>query len=218
MKRFDFEYDNDNLKLKLFIISIILFLGVFFVNIYFNILNFFSSFLISTLIVFLILFFNKKKIKRIGIAEINNEKISFNLNGMEQIINFYEIENYTLYSFKNGISLNLKLKKGTKFGILSNSYFSNPSNFINVCNEFEKKIKNYRKEKNIDLVTEKRFIDKYWVFPFLLIITIVIMIILVILISKNNDKTASFFGVIGSLMTIWSLYIRDKNKPDRSDM
>ena len=178
---------------------------------YLKIFNFFITIFISTGISVSIFLFNKKKINKIGFAEIDDNSIFFNLNQSEKIIYFHEIDNFTLYSFKNGISLNIKFEKNKQFGIISNSIFSNPENFIHFCLELERKINNYKVDKNIQLIKDKSFLDKPWIYPFMVFFSIVIITILLIYTIKGKNNTASFFVVIGSLMTVWSMYLREKN-------
>ena len=211
MKNYTFEYDDYNLKLKLFIISLFLFFALLIGMLASNIFNFFFLILISLGIPFFFFWFNMKKIKRNGSSEIENEKVKFSLNGLEKEIYFSEI-NYYFIDSHNGSSLLIKLKNGKNFGVISNTYFSNPIKFTQFCNDFETEIENYKKENSIELIRKISFFEQFWVYPFLIILTIIILVLVALVIYNGRNFTAPFFGAIGSLMTLWGGYISGKRK------
>ena len=211
MKNYTFEYDDDKLKLKLFLISIFMFFSLLIGLSILNIFNFFFLILISLGISYFIFWFNMKKIKKNGFAEIEIEKIIFSLNGLEKEIYFNEI-NYYLINFHNGSSLYLELKNGKNFGVISNTYFSNPIKFTKFCNDFETQFEKYKRENNIELIKKKLFFEQVWIYPFLIIFTIIIIVLVVIAIYNGRNFTAPFFGAIGSLMIVWSGYFKEIRK------
>ena len=148
MKNYEFEYDDDKLKIKIFLISFLLFPILFFGLMFLNIFNFFLLISVSLGIPALIIQLNIKKIKKKGFAEIENEKIVINLNGVEKEIKFKEIDNYFINSY-TGSSISLKLKNGKRYGVISNRYFSNPIRFTQVCHIFETEYEKYKKVNNI---------------------------------------------------------------------
>ena len=156
MKNYSFEYDDDKLKIKLFLISFLLFFVLFFGLMFLKFLNFFFLISISLGIPILIILANIKRIKKSGIAEIENEKIKFNFEGIEKEINFTDIKSYFINS-NNGSSLTLKLKNGKMYGVISNRYFSNPIRFTQVCHTFETEFEKYNTVNNIELKREKSF-------------------------------------------------------------
>jgi ABC-type multidrug transport system fused ATPase/permease subunit len=211
MKNYTFEYDDDKLKLKLFLISLFLFFALLIGMLTSNIFNFFFLILISLGIPYFIFWFNMKKIKKNGSSEIENEKVKFSLNGLEKEIYFSEI-NYYFINSHNGSSLFIKLKNGKNFGVISNTYFSNPIKFTQFCHDFETEIENYKRENNIELIRKKSFFEQAWIYPFLIILTIIILALVAIVIYNGRNFTAPFFGAIGSLMTLWSGYFSGKRK------
>ena len=211
MKNYEFEYDDDKLKIKIFLISFLLFPILFFGLMFLNIFNFFLLISVSLGIPALIIQLNIKKIKKKGFAEIENEKIVINLNGVEKEIKFKEIDNYFINSY-TGSSISLKLKNGKRYGVISNRYFSNPIRFTQVCHIFETEYEKYKKVNNIETTREKSFFEQVWIYPFLIIFTIVIILLIAIVIYKGKSFTAPFFGAIGGLFTIWSGYLNGKRK------
>ena len=211
MENYIFEYDDDKLKIKIFLISFFLFLILFFGLMFLNLFNFFFLISISLGIPAIIVRLNVKKIKKKGFAEIKNEKIIINLSGVEKEIKFKEIDNYFMNSY-NGSSLSLKLKSGERYGVISNEYFSNPIRFTQVCNIFKTEYEVYKKVNNIETKREKSFFDKTWIYPFLIIFTAIIILLIIYVIYKGQQFTAPFFGAIGGLFTIWSVYLSGKSK------
>jgi lipopolysaccharide export LptBFGC system permease protein LptF len=211
MENYIFEYDDNKLKIKIFFISFILSVIIFFGLIFFNLSNFFFLIFGTIVIPALIIKLNLKKIKKNGIAIMENGKIIFNLNNVKKEIEFKEIDNYFINSHK-GSSLSLKLKTGKRFGIVSNIYFSNPIRFTEVCQIFETEYEKYKKVNNIKTTREKSFFEKKWIFPFLVIFTIIIILLVAYVIYKGQNFTVAFFVAISGLFTTWSGYLSVKKK------
>jgi lipopolysaccharide export LptBFGC system permease protein LptF len=211
MENYIFEYDDNKLKIKIFFISFILSVIIFFGLIFFNLSNFFFLIFGTIVIPALIIKLNLKKIKKNGIAIMENGKIIFNLNNVKKEIEFKQIDNYFINSHK-GSSLSLKLKTGKRFGIVSNIYFSNPIRFTEVCQIFETEYEKYMKVNNIKTTREKSFFEKKWIFPFLVIFTIIIILLVAYVIYKGQNFTVAFFVAISGLFTTWSGYLSVKKK------
>lgn len=216
MENLIFEYDDYKLKIKIFLISFIIFLILLFGLMFLNHFNSFFLISFSLAIPAVIIRLNIKKITKKGFAKIENEKIIFNLNNIEKEIEFKEIDNYFINSH-NGSSLSLKLKTGKGFGVISNIYFSNPKRFAEVCQIFETEYEKYKKVNNIKTKREQSFFEKKWIYPFLIIFTVLIVSIAGFAIYQGINFTASFIGAIAGLFTIWSGYLSEKRNANKKN-
>ena len=211
MKTFEFEFDDNKLKGRLFLISLLLFILLLLGILILTNLHFIFTMLLSMGFPYFVFKFFQKNIKKNGFAEIYDEKVKFKLNEIETEIYFDEIEKYFINSH-NGTALSLKLKTGKRFGIISNMFFCNTFGFSKFCSHFENEILRFKGEKKITLNREKSFFEKPWIYPFMIIFTIVVLVLAGIALYKGINFKASFLGAIGSLGTAWSAYYNAKNK------
>jgi peptidoglycan/LPS O-acetylase OafA/YrhL len=209
MKEFEFEYDDNKFKGKLFLICFLLFILLLFGILFLTKLNFIIAMLISMGIPYFTFKFYQKKVMKIGFAKINAEKINFKLGAIEKEIFFNEIQNYSI-NFQNGTALSFKLNNGKRFGIISNIFFSNTIGFSKFCSHFENEILRFKGQEDIAQIRKKSFFEKPWVYPIMVIFTIIVVILAIIAIYKGVNFNAPFIGAVGSLGSAWSMYFNTK--------
>lgn len=222
MKEYRFEYSNQKYATKLSIICfgffILSFIGMFGLLKFIKLSKviFFALFLILCFgIPFLIFWLNRKKIKKLGSANLEDEKVKIVLENEVKEIQFNQIENYLVQVY-NGTLLQIKLLNGEKFKMYSNSNFCNTIEFDKFSNDLETKIQNFKELSKINIIRKKNFFERVWIYPFLVIMTISVVIIVIYGIYKGKGiPPLKLIGVIVPVLTLWAGYFGSKKNRNK---
>lgn len=212
MKEYSFEYTDQKYLIKLALFCFILAGASTFFIVKLEVTGLLPviTALGFPVVIFLI---NKKKVKKIGFSKIDNSFVEFELNGIQSRINFSEIESYLIESY-NGVSLQMKLCNKTKITVTANSNFSKSDLLGNFCVDLENAIEEYKKESNnAEIIREKRFFERTWVLPFLIILSLILIPLVIYGIHKTGtSKIGSILTVSGLLISLWGGYLGAKRK------
>ena len=174
---------------------------------------FFSTFIVFCFgIPFLFFFLNRKKIKKLGSAQLENEKVRIELENEITEIEFNQIENYLVQVY-NGTLLQIKLLNGKKFKIYSNSNFCNTKQFDEFSSDLEAKIQNFKEINKVNIIRKNTFFERVWIYPFLIIMTISVVIILCYAIYNGKRiPTLKLIAAIAPILSLWAGYYGTKNR------
>ena len=153
MKEYQFEYTDSKYELKLWGISIGL---LFSLLILLPLLT--KNFIPLNIDVALtigipvaIFLYNKKNIKKGGIAVLSDDYVVFELVNLDTKIFFKDITQYSISGGRNSLWISLYLKDSTRFRIICNTNFCKWNPFDTFQNELENTINNFQKENNIQI-------------------------------------------------------------------
>lgn len=218
MKEYNFEYSNQKYATKLFLICFGIGFGLFFgifglskivklSGTYFLLV--YIMFIIG--IPFLIFWRNRKNIKKIGSAKLDENKVQFIYENNIKEIDFSNIQNYLVQTY-NGTLLQMKLLNGEKFKMFSNSNYCNTLEFDKFSYDLEIKLENFKKLNNTSIIRKKSFFERVWIYPFLIIMTIFVAIIVFYGFYVGKGFSLKLITVIFPLISLWAGYYSAKNR------
>ncbi|WP_395056264.1 hypothetical protein [Flavobacterium sp.] len=213
VKEYKFEFFNQKYTQKLVIKLLLVFIVLFITSILSKNKDFIVvGGLLSVIIPISIYLFNRKKIKKVGSAKIFENYTEFNLDNVETIINYRDIESYLIQHFE-GTVFHLKLKDGRKFNISSNNRYCETFQFTVFAQDFEKVLQVYKTENQTDLIRSNTFFDSKFIFPFLIIVTVgfIFMIPYLIYFEKKLPIIPLLIS-IGPFIALWIGYSSNKKK------
>lgn len=219
MRNYNFEYNNQKYATKLggllFLLFFVLVFTLIFITRTLSIeknLSFVLTIIIAGGIPIFLFKNNRKKIKKEGIAIIDNTSITFKLHDVEEKINFEDINSYLIQIY-NGTLLNIKFKNGKTFKLFASPNFCDVSLLDAFCQDLETIIEEYKTINNLKLEKKKSFFENAWLFPFLVIITSLFVFFIIYALWKGRSfPVSSFLMSLGPLITLWVGYLTTRKK------
>jgi len=212
MKDFNFEYTNSQLGIKLSIICFSTFLFLLLTSVYTkDYIGIIPNLIIVFVIPFLIIWFNRNRIKIFGEASIGDGFVDFKTNEINRRVEFNKIESYLIQT-NGGTFLRLILTDGFKIKITANANFCNTKNFNIFCECLEQNLCLYKSKSNIEIVKDKTFYEKKWLLYFLFIGTVILITLVFFILFYKNTFPTSAFMILGPLLALWGGYFNNKSK------
>ncbi|HEV7347848.1 hypothetical protein [Telluribacter sp.] len=214
MKHYTYEYTNQKALFLLlgtcFVLLIVLLLGIPYMA------PLLGSTLYATLAIgtpFLVFFLNKKKIKKVGEAHLEDTSLTVILFNQTRHIRFSELKSYKVEHY-NGTRLSCTFTDNTKFRLVANYQFCKPEAFEALCDDLERTINQYVVETNTELVRKPSLYEQKWM-PFLLVAMSLTMVwVFFRTYSSGIKPPLSSYSPVIILAGLWAAYFkaREKNK------
>ena len=212
MRDFAFEYTDTKFTLKLLGLSFLaLFVLLVAMVVTVDLIGIIGSLILAFGVPLLIFFLNKKKIKKLGTANISDSNAEFKLVNSTQKIEFGQIRTYQVERYY-GTTLVLKFKDGKDFKLQANTNFCNADKFDEFCQEFEKTVQQFKTTNNVELTRKKSMFERAWMLPFLIILTAGLIGGIIFAISNDKNIPPTFYTSAALVIPLWIGYFNARKR------
>ena len=209
---FSFEYTDTKYTLKLLGISFAALLALLIAMVVtVELIGVAGSLILAFGIPFLIFFFNKKKIKKQGTANIYDSSSEFSLVDSTIKVAFSDMKTYQVERY-NGTALVIKFKNGNDFKLQANSNFCNPEQFDAFCKEFEKTVQQFKATNNVELTRKPSLFERAWMLPLLIVLTTGLIGGSIFAISQGKNIPPTFYTSAAVVIPLWIGYMNARKR------
>lgn len=217
MKNYEFEYVNQKYLLVLMLACCLTFfmsiIGLF--NVFDQDTSIYLLAFLSSIIPFAIYWFNRKKIKKLATAILDNNHTEINRSGVTEFVNFKDIANYKIQTY-DGSSIAINLNDGKKIRFNVNPNFCNIEQFNVFCNDLQDEIEKYKMSvvstPETTIVTKKSFYESSWILPVLIVISIILALIVIGILADGGRFPWITIAALAPLTRMWIGYRMARNK------
>jgi len=213
MREFNFEYTDTKFTLKLLGLSFLAFVVLLIAMVVtVDLIGTVGGLILAFGVPLVIFFLNKKKIKKLGTANIYDSSSEFKLAESIEKIVYADIKSYQVERY-NGTALVIKLKDGKDFKLQANSNFCNTARFDTFCQEFEKTLDQFKTtNSNVELTRKPSIYERAWMLPFLIILTTGLIGFSVFAISQGKNIPPTFYTSAAIVIPMWIGYLSARKR------
>jgi hypothetical protein len=212
MRDYNFEYTDTKFTLKLIGLSFLAFVVLLIAMVVtVDLLGIAGALILAFGVPVLIFFLNKKKIKKIGTANIYDSSSEFKLADSTEKVVYADIKTYQVERY-NGTHLKIKFKDGKDFKLQANSNFCNSDQFDILCGEFEKTVQQFKSTNNVELTRKPSMFERAWMLPFLIILTAGLIGGIVFAISQGKSIPPTFYTSAAIVIPMWIGYFNARKR------
>jgi hypothetical protein len=212
MSDYNFEYTDTKFTLKLLGLSFLAFVVLLIAMVVtVDFIGIVGGLLLTFGVPVLLFVLNKKKIKKLGMANISDSSSEFKLADSTEKIDFANIISYRVERY-NGTSLVIKRKDGKDFKLRANTNFCNAEHFDTFCQELDKAIQHYKTSNNVELTRKKSMFEKTWMLPLLIVMTVGLIGGGIFAISQGKNIPSILYTSAAMVIPLWIGYASARKK------
>ncbi len=211
MKEYRFEYTNQDFATVLIFGCIVLIVGTLELFSIYTKVWFIPALAISLVIPFLIFWLTRKKLKKQGVAFLNEDSIEFHLGDRRQILPFDTFLSYRILYSQDTI-LTINFKGDLRLKLFANKYFCRPQQFEILCTDLRRQIENYNLVHHANIRRIKSFYEKKASIYVLILLTMLLAVFLICAKAFSGFFPVFLPAMIVSIPMAWRNYFREQRK------
>jgi hypothetical protein len=212
MRDHSFEYTDTKFTLKLLGLSFLAFVVLLIAMVVtVDLIGIAGALILAFGVPFLIFFLNKKKIKKLGTANIYDSYSEFKLADSTDKVVYADIRTYQVERY-NGTALVIKLKDGKDFKLQANTNFCKAEQFDAFCQEFENVIQQYKTNNNVELTRKPSMFERAWMLPLLVVLTTGLIGGIIFATSQGKRIPPTFYTSAAVIIPLWIGYLTARKR------
>ena len=207
MKEYNFEYTNQNFATFLLFGCLVFIIGTLELFSIYTKIWFIPALAVSLVIPSIIFLLNRKKLKKQGVAFLNEDSIEFHLGDRKQNLPFNSFLTYRILYSQDTI-LTINFKGDLRLKLFASNYFCKTKQFELLCTDLRRQIENYNLIHHANIRRIKSFYERRASIYVLILLTVLLAVFLI-----SARLFSGFFPVflpamIVSIPVAWRNYFR----------